>query len=298
MALKRIIKFVLQMAFVAAVLVGGYFLIKSWTQKNTDSELIAATTISRNFTSEVNASKDGIWENSTGSLKSRMNALNKINSVLLRYYDYYVKLSLFENEKSASTRNQVLSKFNEMMEMVADTKEYVKLFATSNSEVLPQRVRLAAGAYVEQTKTFFELVELLKNHVYTANYGLQSTGVVYEAQLEMMKDYCKTAFTQGIYGKLDNVNSSDILTVDEETSFVRTLNKFNTKYSSDNIKNVNSTVEIMFSKFYMSLEKDKLNTYYNYISKNDKSNYVSAIEDQTQRLGFGYLQQYLLQAGF
>ena len=297
MALKRIVKFVLQMAVAAAVLVGGYFLIKSWTTKNTDSERIAAATISEKFTAKVNESRDGIWENSTGSLKARMNALDKINDVLLRYYDYYVKLSLFENKESASTRNQVLNKFDEMMEEVANTREYVRLFETSNDEVLPQRVRLAAGAYVDQTKTFFELVELLKNHVYTSNYGLESTCVVYEAQLEMVKDYCKTAFYQGIYGKLDNVNVSDILTIDEPTSFSNTIEKFNEKYSSDNTKNVNSTVEILFTKFYMMLDKTELANYYSYSSE-DKVSYVESIEDQAQKLGFNYLQQYLLQEGF
>ncbi len=149
--------------------------------------------------------------------------------------------------------------------------------------------------FAEQIKCMFELDELLKNYVYEVNYGMTSTGIVREAQLEMMKDYSKAIFYDSIYGdELDNDSAKSNLTSNEETSFTKAYTKFKNKQEL----NINGDKETNFAWFYMKIDKQKLNSFY-ILNRAEKENYKNNIlDDVTEKTYFSALYNYLLEANY
>ena len=297
MAVKRIVKFILKLAVAGGILVGAYFGITALFGKNNKVNLIADTAretgVSQKLTSSTSELLSKVSD-SNYALKVRISAMDDINSVLVEYFDYYTNISQFENKHNDSKKAEIVKSINDVNKIVDQTIEYMRLVnSATNDEIKNQRVVITAKHYTEQIKAMIELDELLKSYVYEVNYDLVSTGIVKEAQLEMMKDYSKAVFYDSIYQKIETTDSISILTSNQETSFTRTYTKFKNKQAL----NVNGDRETHFAWFYMYMDKAELNEFYK-LDKDQKQTYKNTRDTETKRMYFDSLYNYLMENSF
>ena len=296
MALKRIIKFVLRLVVAAGIVVGAYFGITALFGGKNKANTIVNVARETKISTEAKASANNLYNQSSDyNLKIKITVMNDINNVLIEYFDYYVNISCYENHPNEAKRSEVENKIKEAREKIKATREYMALVDSANESIKQQRVLLTAKQYAEQIKFMFELDELLKNYVYEVNYGLTSTGIVIEAQLEMMKDYSKAIFYDAVYGEeLEKNSTKSSLTTNEESSFTKTYTKFMNKQKL----NINGDRETTFTWFYMKMDKNKLNSFY-VINRTEKEYYKNnMIDDVTEKMYFSALYNYLLEANF
>lgn len=316
MATKRIVKFILKLAVAAAIVVGGFFGIKALFDAKNKNNLISETAISAKISEKVlNSATD--LENKSDNYRTRVkiSTMQSINKVLVNYFDYYVTLTFFEQKPNEASREKIISKIKELSEKVDATKNSLQFINTSlSTELKEQRIIYSANLYAEQTRLLFELDELLQKYVYEVNYAIdmaaiaeradiegldeyymESSGIAYESKLEMMKDYCKTAFNTWIVNAIDKPGelSGELVNKDKQTNFAKVLEK----YFDRQLFDVNGDEEVHFSWYYMNISKTKLNNFYR-LNDADKSDFENTVSSETERKYFNSLYKYLSRTSF
>ena len=296
MAVKRIIKFILRLAVAAGIVVGAYFGITAIFGGNHKVNMIANVARETKISTEVKSSANGLFSYATANhLRVKISVMDDINDVLVEYFDYYINLSSFENYPNETKRSEISNKIKDVVSKAKSTSDYLSLVESANESIKEQRILITAKQYAEQIKSMFELDELLKDYVYQVNYGMENTGIVREAQLEMMKDYSKAIFYDSVYGEeLEKNSSKSNLTNGETTSFTSTYNKFTEKQTL----NVNGDKETNFAWFYMNIDKTRLKQFY-VLDKAGKENYkTNSVSGEQEMKYFNSLYNYLSQNNF
>ena len=296
MATKNIVKFLLRLVVAAAIIVGAVFLVSALTSKR-DSEVILKASIKNEISVKYKSAYEGLLaKTETNTVKYIMiSSCNKINDVLVEYYDYYLNMTSFEHKQNDSKRDQIVKKIEKLSTKIDDTSQSVKLLNTSGLGQNEYNLRWinATNNLVDQTKLMFEIDDLLQEYVYETNYQLTSTGIVNEAQLEMMKDYAKVAFDRNIANNVTEQESPTILVANEETSFAKVINKFFNRQK----KNTNGSVETNFASEYMNIDLSLLTPFYAF-NESEKQAYIASIEDVTERNLVDRVFQYMAQSSF
>lgn len=285
MAVKRIVKFVLRLLVVVLLLVGVYFGIKYINDKNNSATDIIVASANKKITQNVAESYDGLLGKVQTNTPQyvRVKNCNDINDFLIEYYNYYASLSCFENgSKDNSARKSVMSTIDKLSSQIETTKYNLNLAKADG--LLPlelqRRVESTANAYFEQTKTFLKLADQLKDYVYKVNYNTQNSGIVYEAQLQMVKDYAQTVFDLAIYGHYADDSSQqsyNLLVNAEQSNFSKVMQKFNARAS----KNTNGNIEVSFADYYMDISSSVLTEFYSKATNSDKANYISSLAGES-----------------
>lgn len=280
MAIKRIIKFLLQMAVAAGLVVGAYFGIKAIIDAKNGNNYIAQASQSQQVEAKVTYARDArvnisgtdksLYEITTSYvLRYKITGLNRMNQVLLDYYNHYISLTGFENASNGGKRNQILSKIDELIKQADKTKYYLDLIKTANSnELRENRVKFTTEEYVKQTEILIQLDELLKDYVFEVNYKTDNSGIVFEAQLEMIKDYSKAVFYKEVKNHLNEASS--LLVNTNSSDWAKVVDKFIYRQKV----NINSDTEAHFAWQYMKIDKEKLNEFY-VLNHADKANYYN-----------------------
>lgn len=301
MAIGRIVKFVLRLAVAAAVVVGGYFLIRHFTTKGANATEI----IDKNQSQEIAVKYEESYEGLAGEApanspqKTRILTTDKINAFLLEYYDHYLTLTAFQSKESEELKNEILKKTESLADKIANTKKQLaKLKEAPNlpgyEDERAERLKVTANFYFEQTKEFFALDELLKDFVIATNYGSKNLFTIYEIQLEVVKDYAKYVFDNAIYGKFDEDSAGSLILDTSATSFTKVLEKFNNRQ----VVSRNSDKEAKLILRYPVIQKSELLTYFSYVTVIEKAEYINSLENQTTRQAFEFLNDYLAQENY
>ena len=303
MTSKRIFKFALRILVVVLIVVGAFFLIKSITDKKNSNNLIANCALQNNLQQKTEQSTDGLLEK-VGDNRVAYAIINNcktINGVLVEYYNYYVNLTGFENTTDDLMQKQILQNISDLSKKMDNTIELLNQAknpqVASKTEEVAKRVRNTTLSYIKQTEMFFNLDKLLKQYVYKINYQTDCTGNVYEAQLEMAKDYCFVAFTNGIKGHYDDSSIELILTSGEDSSFNSVIKKFNNRQTN----NVNGDKELKFATNYHLLDAVELTKFYGYNDAGKTGQINTMVSDQkTQLMGqyFKILYEYICQSAY
>ena len=295
MAAKRILKFFLKLIVAAGIVVGAYFGISAIINSKSEANKIANTSSSLNIVSKVQNSGQSIAGKLDYNTNVKLTKINDINSVLVDYYNHYVSLTGFENYPDNSLKSNIISKMNELDTKIATTKNSLLLIDSSNSDTIKaQRVIMSANHYISQTQTFFELNDMLREYVYKVNYNVKISGIAYEAQLEMMKDYCKAMFDEYIVKTISKTNELPNLLIDEsyQTNFSKVLKKYFNKQQFA----VNGDIEVHLSWYYLNINKAKLSAFY-VLNNFEKDSYKNSL-DETEKKYFDNLYAYLNSANF
>ena len=200
MAGKRIFKFLLRIAVVIAILLGIYFGISAInSNKNANVKIIEASQ-SAKITTKIGVAYNELVEIAENNSPQKFMVMrcNDITTALMEYYNHYLNLTCFENTSNSGNRDTIISKINTLSKWIDETDQRLdntKKITGNNTEKNKRFIK-TLESYFEQTKVLIELDELLKNYVYTVNYGVVSTGIPFEAQLEMIKDYSKVVFNE------------------------------------------------------------------------------------------------------
>lgn len=305
MTSKRIFKFALRILVVVLIVVGAFYLIKSITDKKNSNNLIANCALQNNLQQKTEQSTDGLLEK-VGDNRVAYAIINNcktINGVLVEYYNYYVNLTGFENAPDDSMQQQILKDISNLSKKIDNTIELLNQAknpqVASKTEEVAKRVRNTTLSYIKQTEMFFNLDNLLKQYVYKINYQTDCTGSVYEAQLEMAKDYCFVAFTNGIKGHYDDSGIELILTSGEDSSFSSVIKKFNNRQKN----NVNGDKELKFATNYYHIDATELTKFYSYndAGKNGQINTMVASDVADTKLMGTYLKilyEYICQGAY
>ena len=298
MTAKRIFGFVLRIAVIVGIILGLYFGISAIvdSKRTTQISEVSANAGIQQKSATLNAGIENEIDtnsNMTLSRKSLARRCVEINKFLVEYFDYYVRLSSFENASNVSKKEDIIEKINKLKKQIDESQTRLNnLKNCTISEERERRFVITLEVFFEETKNLFEIDSLLKDYVYTVNYKTDNTGIVYEAQLEMVKDYCKAVFDEAIYGKHNSSELNNILTnISEKTSFSVVLQKFNTRSQI----NSNSDVEVYFSQDYMKADKDALKTMFLYETDNQKQEYITSITSAVNSEENRTLQRYLLE---
>lgn len=303
MASKNIIKFVLKMLVAGLILAGIiYAIIKFTSPKTSQNDILNSSNnfnISQKYTQSYGEDFVTYANGSTNANKIRILYTNRINNFLLEHYDYYLGLTLFQNQEQNADKEQIKNLMKSLSEQIDSTIEMARLTKVDGLQNEERQRRLSnyATEYFKQTKIFFELNERLKSYVYKVNYNSNSTGIVYEVQLEMVKDYCKAAFEKEIFNKYNQTSSVDMITSGTESSFSSVLNKFNERQ----IDNKNSDIEAKFVERYMDIDKETLKTFYESMEdgiRTEKQSYINSITDTTLKDNLTYLFDYIKQVKY
>ncbi len=296
MAAKRIFKFILKMLVAAGIVVGAYFGISALVNKGGNPNSIIDASNKAEITTKMALSHKDL-ESSQVNLQTKIDVLDKINVVLTDYYNYYLTLTPYKNyQQNKVTDGVVIDKINELKNQIEVTTRYMAMTinVSDNASLKEQRVLLTAKEYEKQTKLLFEVDELLKQYVYESNYNLNGTGIVYEVQLEMIKDYSKAIFNFAIKDNIDYSIPDDVLREGDNnhttTSFIDVVYKFTNRQTLA----VNGNVEVSFVQFYGEIDKMELNSFY-LLNQSEKQTLVNSILDETKKMYFDSLLQYLKQ---
>ena len=309
MAATRIFKFLLKLAIAAAIVVGAVFGVKALLDSKTKNTVIANTSISTNVSSKALALVDSFDSSKmldSDADKTRISSLKYINKALVNYYNYYVSLSMFEKQNDDAARNKIVSKIKEWGNKIDDVTysfQFIDSITTQDiannpslKEIKNQRIKHSTELFIQATQILFDLDEMLQSYVYKNNYCAEVTGIVYEAQLEMIKDYSKTAFNVDIANKIGSGDNPTIITnVDTdmtETNFSSVMRKFINRQSY----NGNGREEVHFSQFYMVIDKTKLNEFYK-LNNGEKYSYINGL-NETYTKYFRSLYDYLNKSSF
>ncbi|MBO7508017.1 MAG: hypothetical protein J6T39_00020 [Clostridia bacterium] len=302
MAVKRIFKFALRIAVVVGIIAGVYFGISAINRnKNAYTRIVEAARETK-IETKINSSYDDLVSIAqNNSLQKTMAVVcNKMTDALVQYYTHYVNLTCFENTSNSGDRDEIVTKIHALSKAIDETALRLEntMKITGNQTEKNKRFIKTLEAYFEQTKILIEVDELLKDYVYTVNYGVESTGYVYEAQLEMVKDYAKTVFEIAIYGKQEATSLSGkeaLLTdVSTETGFRKVIQKFFDRSTL----NTNSDKEVFFAQDYMTIDKQTLKCMYELTTSDEKQVYINAIEDETVKLNLTKVYNYMEQANY
>ena len=205
---------------------------------------------------------------------------------------------MFENGSANADKEQINNLMKSLSQQMESTLECARLTKVEGLQDDERQRRLAnyATDYFRQTKIFLELNEKLKDYVYKVNYNSKSTGIVYEAQLEMMRDYCKVAFEKDIYDKFnDSTSTPNILLSNSESSFAKVVEKFNARYTD----NKNSDKEVKFAEVYMEIDKQTLKAFYEAIeegAQTEKTDYINSLTDEGLKLQLTSVFDYMTQS--
>lgn len=296
MATKRILKFALKMAIAGLILAGIIFVIvRATTPKKEKYEIVNASN-SYEITTKYSQTYDNMLQYApSATLKYvRIMYTNRINAVLLENYNYYINLTLFENYSNSSLKAQIKTQLKKLAGQIDKTLEMARLTKVEGLQNDERQRRLTnyVADYFEQTKTFIELNDMLKDYVYKVSYGSVTTGNVYETQLEMIRNYAKVAFNHDIYGKYESVGNDTILSDTSSTSFQKVLQKYNDRQT----QNTNGDKEVKFTETYMNLSDDVLYEFYSQTT--NKQEYVNSMEKGTTKNNLIYLFDYISQENF
>lgn len=303
MASKNIIKFVLKMV-VAGLIIAGivYAIIKITSPKTSQNDIINTSNnfdIAQKYSQSFGEEYVSYANGTTPANKSRIVFANKINNFLLKHYDYYLNLTLFENQEQNADKEQIQKLIKSLSNQIDSTLESATLTKVEGLQNDERQRRLSnyANEYFKQTKIFFELNERLKEYVYKVNYNSNSTGIVYEVQLEMVRDYSEVAFNKDIFNKYNTESAVDIITSNSESSFSKVLDKFNARQ----IDNKNSDKEAKFVERYMDINKQTLKAFFESMeegARTEKQDYINSITDETVKNNLTYLFDYIKQSGY
>ena len=286
MATKRIFKFVLRIAVVVGIIAGIYFGISAINNnKNANLKILEASQTA-NITTKINQSYGDLVEiaENNSSQKYMVMRCNDITTAMMQYYNHYLNLTCFENSGANGDKSAILLKITALSNAIDETA--VRLANTkkiTNNEVeRKSRFVKTLQSYFEQTKILFEVNELLKDYVYKVNYGVTSTGILFEAQLEMVKDYSKAVFNNVIYGKETATTTNVMLTDDaDETGLIKVLRKF---LNRSGVAQNNKT-DVYFAQDYMTIDKQSLTLFYERTSSTEKRNYYNSKIGENATLG-------------
>ena len=294
MAAKRIVKFIIKMIVTAGIVVGAYFGISALVNKPNTNNIINASTNVSLVTKLQESHTDVVSDNV--NLQPKIDVLDKINIAMLDYYDYYISLTPFKKYNSDISEGAIINKIDELSKQVELTTRYnTSINSSTNNALKQEKVLLTAKEYAKQTKLLFELNDLLKRYIYQGCYNLTSTGIVYEAQLEMIKDYSRAVFNFAIEDKINYNIPENILKEGNiehtSASFIDVMYKFNDRQTLA----VNGNVEVSFVQYYDKMDKTELNSFY-LLNNTQKEEKVShGIDDITKKMYFDSLLQYLKQ---
>ncbi len=296
MATKNIVKFLLKMIVAAAVLAGIVFLVLHFTSSNKSTTEIIDKSYKTNLVQKYQESYDGLINyaplNSAKYLL--LENTNKINSVLIEYYEHYLTLTAFEEKDNSFKKNNILEKINELEKAVEKTTQYLKL---TKSSAIPDDERTLRFdntflIYLDQTKILFELDDLLQDFVFETNYQSKYSGITYEVQLEMIKDYSKYVFDNEIDGKINNQNPGPVLSSTQANGFSNVINKFIDRQKV----NKNGDIEVKFVDRYFDISQEYLTEFYTHTY--DANLYIESIESETMKYNLDALYNYLCQDSF
>jgi hypothetical protein len=296
MAIKNIVKFLLKMAIAGAVLAGIIFLVIHFTSSKSSTDIVDKS-YKNEIVAKYEASFDGLNEYAEpNSVKARLlGATNQINKVLVEYYNHYITLTGFE-KKSSAKKEIILNKMDTLLGQIAQTTNLLNLTksqAIQNNEAeKTQRFNNTLDAYVKQTKTLFEIDDLLQEYVFETNYQSTYSGITYDTQLEMMKDFSKYVFDTDIYGQLDRSYVGQSISYAGENGFAKVVTKFLNRQKVE----VNGDKETKFVDRYFNITNEYLNNYYS--KTNDAMDYISSVDDATMRNNLDALYKYLIQSAY
>ena len=300
MASKNILKFILKMAVAGLILAAViYGIMKVTSPKTSQNDILNKSNnldITEKYTQSYGDEFVAYAQLSNAANKLRIVNANKINNFLLEHYDYYLTLTLFKNKSTDADKEQIFNLMKSLSSQIDSTIEMAELTKVNglNNDERLRRLANYANEYFKQTKIFLELNEKLKDYVYKVNYGTYSTGIVYEVQLEMVRDYCKVAFESDIFGKYGKENSVDIICSNSESSFSKVIDKFNARQTD----NKNGDKEVKFTERYMDISKQTLKEFYEKTeegARTEKQNYINSITDITVKNNLTFLLDYMTQ---
>jgi hypothetical protein len=288
--MKRTIKFILKLAVATIILLVVVFGICKLTEQNTNNlqivEMSQKSEISQNLTNSyygiygISTNNENYYRESDLANSDVILGLVKVSNVLETYYDYYITLTVFENNPNAELKNSLISKIQELQQNIKETSRlYTNVksqIATDNYEQINIRITRMFDAFCTQTTTLFEVCDLLKDYVYEVNYGTENCSHTYEAVLEIMKDYSKVAFDSDINKNIQG-SSLSILNESEANSFSSVYTKFIAMTGVDS----NSNEEAFITRNYMSMKAEYKTKYYQSKSAN-KDKYIESVENFTE----------------
>ncbi len=293
--MKNIIKFILRMAVVAGIVVGIVFAINHFTGRK-DALLVSNKSVDANIVERYVESATDVesYIESNTAKRKRIDALNKINTVLIEYYNHYLTNSIFENSKDEGFAKSIVKEIEILETKIDDTKYYMNL-AKSNGISQTERdlrVNNVINFYLAQTEQLFKINDMLKNYVYKVNYKFTSPKSVYEVQLEMIKDYSKYVFDNEINGKINADNLGDTLSSPQQNGFLKVYDKFMNRQKFS----VNGDKETKLFDRYSSITNEYLTEFYNHVF--DQQGYIESVEDMSMKNNLDALYNYIMQSSF
>ena len=293
--MKNIIKFILRMAVVAGIVVGIVFAINHFTGRK-DALLVSNKSVDSNIVERYVESATDVesYIESNTAKRKRIDALNKINTVLIEYYNHYLTNSIFENSKDEGFAKSIVKEIEILETKIDDTKYYMNL-AKSNGISQTERdlrVNNVINFYLAQTEQLFKINDMLKNYVYKVNYKFTSPKSVYEVQLEMIKDYSKYVFDNEINGKINADNLGDTLSSPQQNGFLKVYDKFMNRQKFS----VNGDKETKLFDRYSSITNEYLTEFYNHVF--DQQGYIESVEDMSMKNNLDALYNYIMQSSF
>ena len=293
--MKNIIKFILRMAVVAGIVIGIVFAINHFTGRK-DALLVSNKSVDANIVERYVESATDVesYIESNTAKRKRIDALNKINTVLIEYYNHYLTNSIFENSKDEGFAKSIVKEIEILETKIDDTKYYMNL-AKSNGISQTERdlrVNNVINFYLAQTEQLFKINDMLKNYVYKVNYKFTSPKSVYEVQLEMIKDYSKYVFDNEINGKINADNLGDTLSSPQQNGFLKVYEKFMNRQKFS----VNGDKETKLFDRYSSITNEYLTEFYNHVF--DQQGYIDSVEDMSMKNNLDALYNYIMQSSF
>ena len=293
--MKNIIKFILRMAVVAGIVIGIVFAINHFTGRK-DALLVSNKSVDSNIVERYVESATDVesYIESNTAKRKRIDALNKINTVLIEYYNHYLTNSIFENSKDEGLAKSIVKEIEILETKIDNTKYYMNL-AKSNGISQTERdlrVNNVINFYLAQTEQLFKINDMLKNYVYKVNYKFTSPKSVYEVQLEMIKDYSKYVFDNEINGKINADNLGDTLSSPQQNGFLKVYEKFMNRQKFS----VNGDKETKLFDRYSSITNEYLTEFYNHVF--DQQGYIESVEDMSMKNNLDALYNYIMQSSF
>lgn len=293
--MKNIIKFILRMAVVAGIVVGIVFAINHFTGRK-DSLLISNKSVDSNIVERYVESATDVesYIESNTAKRKRIDALNKINTVLIEYYNHYLTNSIFENSKDEGFAKSIVKEIEILETKIDNTKYYMSLVKSNGISQTERdlRVNNVINFYLAQTEQLFKIDDMLKNYVYKVNYQTASPKSVYEVQLEMIKDYSKYVFDNEINGKINADNLGNALSSPQQNGFLKVYDKFMNRQKFS----VNGDKETKLFDRYSSITNEYLTEFYNHVF--DQQGYIASVENESMKYNLDALYNYIMQSSF
>lgn len=280
--MKNIFKFILKLAIAAVVVVAVVFGINAITTPNqsaTDiTNLVAQNKTVQNWQNaslniySITTQNNSHYSGTNKASETVIKNIEKVDEILIEYFDYYINLTCFENKTDSSLKSKLTKQINELNAKIADTQKYLNNVNSASSTAYQEintRIVKMFEAHCKQIQSMFDVCNTLQQYVYKVNYNQTSCHNKTEAVLEMMKDYSKVIFEKCINNNIYGTNDLSLLNESAETSFSSAYTKFVQMSNSNN----NSDIETSFEISYFQINSQFLNQYFGLNSTN-KTNYV------------------------